>query len=114
MSSMKNIQIIDGAANATFSVFQATDDQFAVIFPSPQQDIEIVEDFLERAGDRANEILEALWTRPILRRDALGIHGVLFYGWADRRAYLPATKREVDLDPLYINAAQRELFDRKR
>ena len=31
---MKNIQIIDGALNATFSVFQATDDEFASIFPS--------------------------------------------------------------------------------
>jgi hypothetical protein len=26
---LKNIQIIDGALNATFSVFQATEDEFA-------------------------------------------------------------------------------------
>jgi hypothetical protein len=26
---MKNIQIIDGADNATYSIFQATDDEFA-------------------------------------------------------------------------------------
>lgn len=31
--AMKNIQIIDGAANATFSVFQATEEEYAAIFP---------------------------------------------------------------------------------
>lgn len=30
---MKNIQVIDGAQNATFSVFQATDEEFALLFP---------------------------------------------------------------------------------
>ena len=30
---MKNIQAIDGANNATFSVFQATDEEFALLFP---------------------------------------------------------------------------------
>lgn len=30
---MKNIQIIDGAVNATFSVFQATAEEFDAIFP---------------------------------------------------------------------------------
>ena len=30
---MKNIQIIDGARNATFSIFQATDEAFEAIFP---------------------------------------------------------------------------------
>ena len=31
---MKNIQIIDGALNATFSVFQAAAEAFAAIFPA--------------------------------------------------------------------------------
>jgi len=42
---MKNIQIIDGAGNATFSVFQATDQEFAEIFPDGR-DIELVEDLM--------------------------------------------------------------------
>lgn len=29
---MKNIQVIDGAMNATFSIFQAEDDDFSEIF----------------------------------------------------------------------------------
>ena len=48
---MKNIQIMDRAVNATFSLFQATDDEFAAIFPGPGQDIELIEDFTERAGE---------------------------------------------------------------
>jgi len=30
---VKNIQIIDGAGNATYNIFQATNDEFAEIFP---------------------------------------------------------------------------------
>ena len=47
---MKNIRIIDGADNTTCSIFAATDEEFAVIFPGGT-DIEFAEDFFERAGD---------------------------------------------------------------
>ena len=108
---MKNIQIIDGADNATFSLFQATDDEFAAIFPGPGQDMELIEDFVARVGDEvAGKIMGPIWERPILKRDALRLHGTLFYEWARKRQHLPATKREVDLDPLSINRAQRALF----
>jgi hypothetical protein len=32
---MKNIQVIDGALNCTFSIFEATDEEFALLFPEP-------------------------------------------------------------------------------
>ncbi|WP_374660983.1 hypothetical protein [Phenylobacterium sp.] len=114
---MKNIQIIDDAANATFSIFQATDAEFAAIFPDGR-DIEIAEDFFERLGEeKAGTIIEPIWERPILKRDALGIHGTIYYGWSERRKYLPVSKREVDLvdsDPWGINHAQRRLFAANR
>lgn len=110
---MKNIQIIDNAANATFSVFQATDAEFDAIFPDGR-DIEIAEDLFERLGEaKARSVIEPIWERPILKRDALGLHGTIYYGWLDRRKYLPASKREVDLvdsDPWGLNDAQRRLF----
>lgn len=107
---MKNIQIIDGAENATFSLFQATDDEYAELFVDGA-DMELIEDVIHRLGDdRAGEILMAVWERPVLKREANGLHGTLFYGWATRRHYLPATKREVDLDERSINEAQRRLF----
>ena len=112
---MKNIQIIDGALNATFSVFQAIDEEFAAIFPAEGQDMELIEDFTERVGaEEALRILLPVWERPVLKRDAQGIHGTLYYQYEDRRRYLPTSKREVDWDDSSINAAQRRLFASKR
>lgn len=111
---MKNIQIIDGAVNATFSVFQATDAEFAAIFPDAR-DIELVEDLIDRLGEEAaGSVLTLLWGRPILKRDALGIHGNLFYDNEDRRDHIPLSKREVDWDSGSVNQAQRELFAKHR
>ncbi len=107
---MRNILIIDDAKNATFSVFQATEEEFRPIFPD-WQDMELVEDFIERIGDfSATAILSSIWQRPILKRDAMGIHGTLFFDNGNRRAHLPASKREVDWDERAINEAQRQLF----
>ena len=111
---MKNVQVIDGALNATFSVFQATDDEFAVIFPGGR-DIEIADDFVERVGeDEAGRVLAPLWSRPILKRDAMGIHGTLFYDADKKRVFLPVSRREADWDERFINEAQRELFRQHR
>jgi hypothetical protein len=113
--ALKNILVIDGALNATFSVFQATDDEFAAIFPADGQDIELSEDFFERCGEeQAVLILEPIWDRPILKRDAHGIHGTLYFGFAARRQHLPASKREVDWDAHSINSAQLQRFRSKR
>ena len=111
---MKNIQIIDGASNATFSVFQATDEEFAAIFPDGR-DIELVEDLNERIGERtAGSVLTPIWGRPILKRDALGIHGTLFYDNDHRRHHIPPSKREVDWADSSVNQAQRDLFAQHR
>ncbi|PBC05931.1 hypothetical protein CK220_01785 [Mesorhizobium sp. WSM3860] len=108
---MRNIQIIDGALNATFSIFQATEEEFAAIFPDGQ-DMELAEDLFERLGDEeAGRVLAQLWNRPILKRDALGIHGTLFYN--NERRQIPRSKREVDWDSA-LNEAQRNLFSRHR
>jgi hypothetical protein len=111
---MKNIQIIDGAANATFSIFQATEDEFAAIFPDGR-DIEIADDLVERLGEKeADRVLSPLWERPILKREASGIHGTLFYDAEERREFLPKSKREVDWDERYVNEPQRLLFRQHR
>ena len=109
---MKNVQIIDGANNATFSVFQATDEEFKAIFPNGR-DMELTHDLIERLGEtEAGRVLTSLWKRPILKRDAMGVHGTLFYDNERRR--IPASKREIDWDDSSINQAQRELFLRHR
>lgn len=112
---LNNIQIIDRADNATFSVFQATDDEFNRMFPSIGQDMEIAEDFIQRVGEiPASQILNAIWNRPILKRDVNGIRGTLYFNYESRRQHLPASKREVDLTESAINFAQRKLFASNR
>ena len=112
---MKKVQIVDGADNATFSIFQATEEEFAKIFPGEGQDIEIIEDVIERLGEEAlAALMPAIWERPIHKRDAAGIHGTLFYGHAAKRRHLPDSKREIDRDPRQINAAERALYARLR
>jgi hypothetical protein len=109
---MKNVQIIDGATNATFSVFQATEQEYAAIFPGDRE-MELVEDLITRLGqEEAGRVLAPLWSRPVLKRDIVGLHGTLFYDNEDRS--IPVGKREVDWDDASINPAQRELFARHR
>ena len=103
---MKNVQIIDGADNCTFSIFQLTDDEFALIFPADGQDIQFAEDLSASAG----RALTAAWDRPVRKADANGIHGTLFYGFAARRQNFPNTKRERDWDEAAINEAQRRMY----
>jgi hypothetical protein len=109
---MKNVQIIDGATNATFSVFQATDEEYSAIFPN-DRDMELVEDLIARLGeDETGRVLAPLWSRPVLKSEIVGLHGTLFYDNESRS--IPATKREIDWDERSINPAQRELFSRHR
>ena len=111
---MKNVQIIDDAPNATFSLFQASDGEFRMIFPDGSE-MEIVEDVIARLGDdEAARVIGPLWDRPILKRDVCGIHGTLFYQSEHRREFLPASRREVDWPSGSINPAQREHFARNR
>jgi hypothetical protein len=111
MGRLRAIQVIDGAQNCTFSLFLATDEEFAAIFPGEGQDIEFAEDLEERLRESLVDI-SGLWQRPVRKPDANGIHGTLFYEFADRRRHFPATKRERDWKAPALNEAQRRLVSR--
>jgi hypothetical protein len=105
----RNVQIIDGAVNATFSIFQMTLEEFDLVFPGEGQDLELVSDFVDRVGEEeAGRVLSPVWERPIRKTDVQGIHGTLFYD--DKGWILPATKRERDRDPGSMTAAERAMF----
>lgn len=111
---MKNIQIIDGAVNATYNIFQASDDEFAESFPGSDQDIEVVEDYVKRVGeDEARTTLSKLWKRPIYKHDVKGIHGTLYYDYEEKVRYLPESRREIDRRG-GLNEAERALYARLR
>jgi len=112
---MRNIMVVDGALNATFSVFQATEAEFDRIFPAPGQDIAFIEEVIAALGDLATgEMMAPVWERPILRRDVDGLHGLLIYEGSERIPFYPASRREVDWEDAAVNPAQRALFARHR
>ncbi len=104
----KNIQVIDGADNCTFSIFQATDEEFKAVFPDSGQDIQFAED-LSKAGSDA---LLAIWDRPIAKPDVIGIHGTLLYEFGQKRKSFPPSKRERDWPLSALNASQRRLHSK--
>ena len=107
---MKNVQVIDGALNCTFGIFQATEEEFALLFPDPRQDIQYAEDVaLLPRQEHVEAALGRIWERPIRKQDALGIHGTLFSGLERHKTYYRA-KREGAVDPSAVNQAQRRLF----
>ena len=86
---MKNIEVIDEGSNCVYDIFSATEEEFALIFPNGQ-DIEFSDDFFERVGESvSNKVLGALWSRPQDRKTVTGIHGILFYGFKDRKQFFP-------------------------
>lgn len=109
MGRLRAIQVIDGAANCRFSLFLATDEEFTALFPGEGQDIEFAEDLEERLRQSPVDI-SGLWRRPVRKPAANGIHGTLFFEFADRRRHFPATKRERDWSGSALNEAQRRLF----
>jgi len=99
---VKNIQVIDGADNCTYSLYAATDEEFEEIFPNGT-DVEFIEDYFDRSGEaRAIEITSNLWKRPINKSEAQGIHGTLFYQLTYKKRYYP-TKKELEMVALGVD-----------
>jgi hypothetical protein len=96
---MKNIQVIDGALNAVYDVFAATDEEFALIFPDGQ-DITFIGEVQSRGNKKElDEAFERIWRRRIPKRDAMGIHGTLFYELDHKKQYYPTRRDEEARNP---------------
>ncbi len=93
---MKNIQIIDGAVNCTYSIYAIRDELFALIFPGGC-DIEFIEELSERIGEtRLIELSVDLWDNPVEKSQVVGIHGTLFYGLHEEKRGFYPNKRFYD------------------
>ena len=96
---MKNIMVIDGAENCVYDVFEAADDVFALIF-GPGTDIAFIEDIEQRPG--ADDVMRALgttWSNRVPKRQAMGIHGIVFYESYAKRQYYPTLRDEEACNP---------------
>jgi hypothetical protein len=96
---MKNIQVIDGAENAVHDIFSATDEEFSLIFPAGT-DVAFIDEVRRNADtSRLNDAFKAIWSRRIAKKDAMGIHGVLFYELEHKKAYYPTRRDEEAVNP---------------
>ena len=94
---MKNVQVIDGADNSTYSIFAFTDEEFAAVFPASGQDIEFIEDVIARIGDaQTGKLLAPVWERLVDKPTGSGIHGTLFYELEFKKKYYP-TKIDAEM-----------------
>jgi hypothetical protein len=99
LKRMKNIQVIDGAVNSVYDIFQATDEEFALIYP-PGEDVAFIDEVYERGpGVELSAAFERIWTRRIPKRDAMGIHGLLFFELDVKMKYYPTRRDEAAINP---------------
>ena len=98
---MKNIQVFDGARNAVYDIFAATDAEFALIF-APHTDVAFIDEVIARHSKRKRILYAALkriWKRRLAKRDAMGIHGILFYELEYKKVYYPTRRDEEAINP---------------
>jgi hypothetical protein len=96
---MKNIQVIDGANNSVYDIFAATDEEFSLIFPE-DQDVAFIDEVLARVPEaELDEAFACLWKRRVPKRDAMGIHGIIFYELEGKKKYYPTRKDEEAINP---------------
>jgi hypothetical protein len=94
---MKNVLIIDGAENCEYSIFAMTEEEFGVVFPGDGQNVEFIEDLVERIGEEGlRPLLTPVWKRQVEKPDAIGIHGTLFYQLYWKKKFYP-TKNDREM-----------------
>ena len=92
---MKNIQVIDGAINCVYDIFAATDEEFALVFPDGT-DVAFIDEVYQRGSPKLlDAAFERIWTRPVPKQDASGIHGLLFYELNQKKTFYP-TRRDAE------------------
>jgi hypothetical protein len=99
MGHMKNIQIIDGAENCVYDVFAATDEEYSLIF-TEGTDVAFIDEVLARTHqDQLDLVFSAIWERRVRKKDAIGIHGTLFYELEHKKQYYPTRRDEDAINP---------------
>lgn len=96
---MKNIQIFDGADNAAYDIFAATDEEFDLIFPSGTDVAFIDEVYQSRSPQTLDAVFTEIWKRRMPKRQAMGIHGILFYECEHKKVYYPTRRDEEAVNP---------------
>jgi hypothetical protein len=66
----------------------------------PGTDIAFIEEIEQRPDtERVIEALETIWSNRVLKSQAMGIQGTLFYGLLKKRKYYPTPRDEEAVNP---------------
>jgi hypothetical protein len=98
---MKNIQVIDGAVNCAYDIFAATEVEFRMIFASGE-DVAFIDDVVRKHRTKKKRLEAAMariWSRRISKREANGIHGLLFYELPQKKIFYPTRCDEEAVNP---------------
>lgn len=99
IETMKDIQVIDGAENCVYDIFSATDDEFTLIFEAGT-DVAFIDEVNGRGDSNLlDAAFDRIWKRRQRKVDAQGIHGILFYELAQKKAYYPTRRDEEAVNP---------------
>lgn len=93
---MKNIQIIDGAVNCVYDIFQATEAEFDLIFQSGT-DILFSDEII--SSEEMDNVFKNIWGRRVPKNKAMGIHGTIFYELNHKKEYYPDRIDENAINP---------------
>ena len=96
---MKNIQVIDGAVNCVYDIFSATEDEFALVFPTGTDIAFIDEVYAKGDAQLLDAAFNNIWQRRIQKSLAQGIHGILFYELEKKKVYYPTRRDEEAINP---------------
>jgi hypothetical protein len=75
--SMKNIQVIDGARNSTFDIYQISDDLFNQIFPNGTDVAFLAEVERNFKVIDSDKVWDLIYQSKVDKKQVIGIHGTL-------------------------------------
>ena len=80
-------------------LYSGTEDEFAVLFPDGT-DVAFSDEIFDRGNEQSLiALFTNIWKRRILKKDAHGIHGIIFYGLPEKKQYYPTRKDEEAINP---------------
>ncbi|MFB5192716.1 hypothetical protein [Alicyclobacillus fastidiosus] len=89
---MKNFQVISGAVNSVFEVYEVSDEVFESLFPKGT-DVAFVSDFDSDDVDFWNEV----YRRQVDKKSVCGIHGTLHVTGSHVEKEFFLSRRETDV-----------------
>ena len=96
---MMYIQVFDEATNAVYDIFGIEPEEFDIIF-SEGTDIAFIDEVVEREnGKDIENALSKVWKRRTPKRKINGLHGILFYGFKEKKEYYPNRRDEDAVNP---------------